>query len=106
MHNGVSNCVFFILQIKNPDYICSPQREKCSLNEEYRAISSVGLEHLPYKQGVVGSNPTSPTIINQGIKPRLYGRGFFILGRHPFITNVSFLLIYYFGRPFSSQFLI
>ena len=25
------------------------------------AISSVGLEHLPYKQGVVGSNPTSPT---------------------------------------------
>ena len=34
-------------------YICSPQK---------RAISSVGLEHLPYKQGVVGSNPTSPTI--------------------------------------------
>jgi hypothetical protein len=27
----------------------------------FRAISSVGLEHLPYKQGVVGSNPTSPT---------------------------------------------
>ena len=26
-----------------------------------RAISSVGSEHLPYKQGVVGSNPTSPT---------------------------------------------
>jgi hypothetical protein len=26
-----------------------------------RAISSVGLEHLPYKQGVVGSNPSSPT---------------------------------------------
>jgi hypothetical protein len=23
--------------------------------------SSVGLEHLPYKQGVVGSNPTIPT---------------------------------------------
>ena len=35
-------------------YICSPQK---------RAISSVGLEHLPYKQGVVGSNPTSPTFI-------------------------------------------
>jgi 23S rRNA (adenine2503-C2)-methyltransferase len=26
-----------------------------------RAISSVGLEHLPYKQGVAGSNPASPT---------------------------------------------
>ncbi len=37
-------------------YICSPQK---------RAISSVGLEHLPYKQGVVGSNPTSPT--SQGL---------------------------------------
>ncbi len=33
-----------------------------------RAISSVGLEHLPYKQGVVGSNPSSPTkIVSQGI---------------------------------------
>jgi len=35
-------------------YICSPFGGE-------RAISSVGLEHLPYKQGVVGSNPTSPT---------------------------------------------
>ena len=26
-----------------------------------RAISSVGLEHLPYKQGVTGSNPVVPT---------------------------------------------
>ena len=26
-----------------------------------QGISSVGLEHLPYKQGVVGSNPTCPT---------------------------------------------
>ena len=26
-----------------------------------RVISSVGSEHLPYKQGVVGSNPTLPT---------------------------------------------
>ena len=25
------------------------------------ALSSVGSEHLPYKQGVVGSNPTGPT---------------------------------------------
>ena len=30
------------------------------LNNE-RALSSVGSEHLPYKQGVTGSNPVSPT---------------------------------------------
>lgn len=30
----------------------------CDNKGEY---SSVGLEHLPYKQGVVGSNPTTPT---------------------------------------------
>ena len=28
-----------------------------------RVISSVGLEHLPYKQGVIGSSPISPTKI-------------------------------------------
>jgi hypothetical protein len=26
------------------------------------ALSSVGSEHLPYKQGVAGSNPAGPTI--------------------------------------------
>ena len=26
-----------------------------------RALSSVGSEHLPYKQGVAGSNPAGPT---------------------------------------------
>ena len=26
-----------------------------------REFSSVGSEHLPYKQGVAGSNPTIPT---------------------------------------------
>ena len=30
-------------------------------SEQSRALSSVGSEHLPYKQGVVGSNPTGPT---------------------------------------------
>ena len=28
---------------------------------EKRAFSSVGLEHLPYKQRVGGSNPSTPT---------------------------------------------
>ena len=35
-----------------------PYRE---LDVNLRAISSAGLEHLPYKQGVDGSNPSSPT---------------------------------------------
>ena len=30
-----------------------------------RAISSVGSEHLPYKQGVIGSTPVSPTVDRQ-----------------------------------------
>ena len=29
--------------------------------ENERELSSVGSEHLPYKQGVAGSNPTVPT---------------------------------------------
>jgi hypothetical protein len=29
------------------------------------AISSAGTEHLPYKQGVTGSNPVSPTILTK-----------------------------------------
>ncbi len=31
------------------------------LLERKREISSAGSEHLPYKQGVTGSNPVSPT---------------------------------------------
>ncbi len=42
-------------RIKNLNYLCSHNRRK------YRAISSAGSEHLPYKQGVGGSNPSSPT---------------------------------------------
>ena len=34
-------------------YICTPYN--------LRALSSVGSEHLPYKQGVAGSNPAGPT---------------------------------------------
>ena len=38
-------------------YLCTP-----FLGKE-RELSSVGLEHLPYKQGVVGSNPSAPTML-------------------------------------------
>jgi hypothetical protein len=37
----------------------------CSLSG--RALSSAGSEHLPYKEGVVGSNPTGPTISTKEI---------------------------------------
>ncbi len=63
--------------IKNVNYICTrfsgdclswfrASRHVCregrrTTEIEIRAISSVGSEHLPYKQGVVGSIPTSPT---------------------------------------------
>ena len=30
----------------------------------FRALSSAGLEHLPYKQRVGGSNPSAPTELN------------------------------------------
>ena len=32
-----------------------------------RAFSSAGSEHLPYKQRVGGSNPSTPTTENQGV---------------------------------------
>ncbi len=41
---GVENCL----------YLCNRLRK-------VRALSSAGLEHLPYKQRVGGSNPSAPT---------------------------------------------
>jgi hypothetical protein len=49
-------------------YICTPNNEEGFFKkaqtfkkENQREISSAGSEHLPYKQGVTGSNPVSPT---------------------------------------------
>ena len=36
-------------------------RYLCTRFSARRAFSSVGLEHLPYKQRVGGSNPSTPT---------------------------------------------
>ena len=33
----------------------------CTRLQQVRALSSAGLEHLPYKQRVGGSNPSAPT---------------------------------------------
>ena len=41
-------------QLKLNDYFCNRLRK-------VRAFSSAGLEHLPYKQRVGGSNPSTPT---------------------------------------------
>ena len=42
-------------------YICTRYRNKRIAQSYLRALSSVGSEHLPYKQGVTGSNPVGPT---------------------------------------------
>ncbi len=43
--------------VKKKQYLCTRFRE---ISAE-RAFSSAGLEHLPYKQRVGGSNPSTPT---------------------------------------------
>ena len=45
-------------------YICTPKNKK-------REFSSAGSEHLPYKQGVTGSNPVTPTNIGWLIIPTI-----------------------------------
>ncbi len=45
------------------------------LFEIFRELSSAGSEHLPYKQGVRGSNPLVPT----SFKPRNFGAFFIYL---------------------------
>ena len=52
----LTNC--FVKENSSPIFALPLKTERSYTN---RAISSVGSEHLPYKQGVVGSNPTSPT---------------------------------------------
>lgn len=41
---------------KKKSYLCNRLRK-------VRALSSAGLEHLPYKQRVGGSNPSTPTMV-------------------------------------------
>ena len=56
-------------ELKKSAYLCNRKRETTqaklkSLNVfqcEKRAFSSAGSEHLPYKQRVGGSNPSTPT---------------------------------------------
>ena len=43
-----------------------------------REISSAGSEHLPYKQGVTGSNPVSPTLKIKGLWSKNFVNPFFL----------------------------
>ena len=46
---------------KKTPHICIIKRGQ-KVNEKIkRGVSSAGSEHLPYKQGVTGSNPVRPT---------------------------------------------
>jgi hypothetical protein len=49
---------------KKKSYLCNRLRK-------VRALSSAGLEHLPYKQRVGGSNPSAPT----GVFPVIHFSG-------------------------------
>ena len=60
----------------------------CTRLRKARAFSSAGLEHLPYKQRVGGSNPSTPTKKSSEVVSEL----FFILCPSPFILPPSTLL--------------
>ncbi len=47
--------------IKNNPHICIIKRGQQVYGTIKRGVSSAGSEHLPYKQGVTGSNPVRPT---------------------------------------------
>ena len=40
----------------------------CTRLRKVRALSSAGLEHLPYKQRVGGSNPSAPTYLSKAMR--------------------------------------
>ena len=52
--------------IEKKQYLCNAFRERHNTNRMHiRAFSSAGSEHLPYKQRVGGSNPSTPTIASE-----------------------------------------
>ena len=51
---------------------------KSNTDKEKRAHSSAGLEHLSYKQRVIGSNPIGPTFSSPRITLRVDTRDFFL----------------------------
>ena len=78
-------------------YLHSQQRRKLlkkSRNvkgKNLREISSAGSEHLPYKQGVTGSNPVSPTKESLSVKLRgfFFFREFSSVGLEHYLDKVG-----------------
>jgi hypothetical protein len=56
--NFIKKCVEYFCKKEKSTIFASSLKNKAY---KKRAFSSVGSEHLPYKQGVTGSNPVSPT---------------------------------------------
>ena len=53
---------FFFCYVVKSSYLCKRiQEREFDQNNQLREYSSVGSEHLPYKQRVIGSNPITPT---------------------------------------------
>ena len=54
---------FFNFSIKKTKYLFGSIKKNINFAIQFgkREFSSVGLEHLPYKQGVTGSTPVIPT---------------------------------------------
>ena len=52
------NIFIFLCRYQKKPYLCTAFQN----DEGFRAFSSAGSEHLPYKQRVGGSNPSTPTI--------------------------------------------
>ena len=52
----------------------------CNRLRKVRALSSAGLEHLPYKQRVGGSNPSAPTGVFFPVGHDYDERGIFLEG--------------------------
>ena len=66
----------------------------CNRLRQVRAFSSAGLEHLPYKQRVGGSNPSTPTI-KQSLTKKFVRLFLFLTA---FIQTFSILLLYNSGK--------
>ena len=65
--------VFFQNFFENSKLIVSLHRFRSKdLDVIYRAFSSAGSEHLPYKQRVGGSNPSTPTSNRYYYKTHIY----------------------------------
>ena len=63
--------IFFLSKIcryKILRYLCIAIPERKSSSKRLWEFSSAGLEHLPYKQRVGGSNPSTPTLIRKPLE--------------------------------------